>query len=174
MMPPGMGGPGGAPPPRPPKKQIGVKTARKFMKEINHVLSQESVKKAIDDAKASAKASSKASAQASREGAEAMMKAVGPIVEKAVASMVEKYKFDGGFGQAMESVQDALKRKDDPKIKAALEKFSTIMGPDKDESKEEAKEESKDEPKDAKKEAKEEQKQEDKKEDNKEDKKEEL
>merc|ERR1712129_629454 len=98
----GMGGMGGQEPPKePPQKQIGVKTARKFMKEVISAVSAEKIQKELE------------TAHAAKEGAggpKEAMQTIGPIVEKAVAGLVEKYKFEAGFGQAVMSVHEAQKR----------------------------------------------------------------
>jgi len=133
-MPPGMGGMpgmgggmpgmGGGPPqgpPPPPRKEIAVKTARKFMKEVISTLSAEKVQKEIEAATAAAK----------DKGPQAAMQAMGPIVEKAVSGLVEKYKFEAGFGQAMNSVHEAQKRKNDLALQKALNKFNQLVGMDK-------------------------------------------
>jgi len=113
----GMGGPGGGAPPKPPPtKQIGIKTARKFMKEVISTLSAEKAKKELDEA------------SVDKSDPQKLFQKIGPIVEKFVGGLTEKYKFEAGFGQAMQSVHDAQKRKDDSAVKAMLDTFQNIIG----------------------------------------------
>ena len=57
-----------------------------------------------------------------------MFQKIGPLVEKFVSGLTEKYKFEAGFGQAMQSVHEAQKKDDDPVVKAMLDTFQNIIG----------------------------------------------
>merc|ERR1712129_120147 len=104
--------------PLPPRKQIGIKTARRFMEEVISALSQEEAKKQLDNASAD---------KAVRSYPQKLFQKAGPIVEKLVAGLTEKYEFHEGFGQAMQSVHEAQKRKDDPAVKTLLETFQKLI-----------------------------------------------
>jgi hypothetical protein len=102
----------------PTAKEIDSKSARKFMKEVLTTLSTKGTKKKLDEAFGAAYSS----------GSLAVMMRVGPVMEKALAGIVEKYSFEGGLPQALFSVEEARKKSDDPKLNAALDKFHSLTG----------------------------------------------
>jgi len=110
-----MGGAGSQQPPF-PRKQIGIKTARKVMKDVIATLSTENAKKKLD----------KASADESNP--QIMLQKVGLRAEKLLKGVFEKYGFEGGLMQAMDSVNEAQARKGDATVKAALEELNMLMG----------------------------------------------
>ncbi|CAE8637589.1 unnamed protein product [Polarella glacialis] len=110
----GMGGGMGGPPKPPPHPQIGVKTARKFMKEVLATLQPASEELAK-------------AREGTEPGSQEMMEVVGPIMDRVLSSVVEKYKFQRGFSEGMASVQEAGKRKDCPKIKAMMHELTVLV-----------------------------------------------
>merc|ERR1712151_1108875 len=60
-----------------------------------------------------------------------LMYAVGPVVDKLVRGVVLKHEFDGGFQQALASVEDAMKRKGDRELQAGMEFVAGLFAPTK-------------------------------------------
>lgn len=90
--------------------QIGVKTARKLLKELLTTL--EPVKEELAEARTAVNSQ------------EDLMKAVEPILNRASQGLMDKYKFKGGLNEAMASIQEAGSRKGCPIIK---EKFEVVV-----------------------------------------------
>lgn len=93
-----------------PQSKISIKMARKFMKDVIETLTTPGSAKEIDAANLSA--------------------AKAKIIEKLVIALMEKYKFKGGLAQAIQSVEEAGKRKGDPNVKTALDIFYKLAGVD--------------------------------------------
>mmetsp|Transcript_46033 Transcript_46033/g.81673 ORF Transcript_46033/g.81673 Transcript_46033/m.81673 type:complete len:149 (+) Transcript_46033:44-490(+) len=103
--------------PKVPPKQIGVKTARKFMKEVLANLLEPAAKEALEEAKTAA----------AEKGA-AFLTPISPVFETIMSGLVEQYKFQGGFPQAMDSVRAAQRRKGDKDIQESMNQFLVLCG----------------------------------------------
>eukprot|EP00928_Gymnodinium_smaydae_P036909 TRINITY_DN25716_c0_g1_i1.p1 TRINITY_DN25716_c0_g1~~TRINITY_DN25716_c0_g1_i1.p1 ORF type:complete len:349 (-),score=82.88 TRINITY_DN25716_c0_g1_i1:132-1178(-) len=119
-------------------KQIGVKTARAFMKEILFSVTTEEAAKKISAARAQVEPREKRARSRDEDGeeeaeadlgADDMLRAVGPVVDQLIRGVVLKYDFEGGFREAMDAVNEAMRRKGDPELKAALQQFADLFAP---------------------------------------------
>lgn len=137
-----MGLPPAARLPKRQSKQIAVKRARAFMREVMAALTTDDAKIQIEEARAKGAAmatppppkelleeDSEAEGNARDSAADDMLMTVGPVVDKLVKGTILKYEFEGGFQQAMSSVSDAMNRKGDKELKASLEAIAKILAP---------------------------------------------
>eukprot|EP00930_Biecheleria_cincta_P074091 TRINITY_DN61317_c0_g1_i1.p1 TRINITY_DN61317_c0_g1~~TRINITY_DN61317_c0_g1_i1.p1 ORF type:complete len:221 (-),score=55.10 TRINITY_DN61317_c0_g1_i1:268-834(-) len=94
-----------------PAMKVSEKTARKIMKEALGILMN-----------------SKAELDAAQQGKEAVterVEAALPVLDKVMAGLVEKYKFQRGFSEVLESVAEVGQRS--PKVKKALDKLTSYL-----------------------------------------------
>jgi hypothetical protein len=59
----------------------------------------------------------------------AVLRAVGPIVERLTKNVAKSFGFEGGFEQALASIQDAQKRKDDEELNVGFSKIVELFYP---------------------------------------------
>lgn len=105
--------------PRRPK-QIGVKTAKAFMREALAVLSTGEALAALEAARADIHPSHE-------DYWHTLTISLGPALERLTREVVQKYAFAGDFEQAISSVGDAQKRKGDKELTEAIEQLNDIF-----------------------------------------------
>merc|ERR1740130_298493 len=101
-------------------KQIGVKTARAFMKEIISALTTTDSREALN------KARSKISMGEAFDF-QTLVRALGSVIEKRTGPLVRKFGFASDFEQAVASVGDAQERKRDKELTAAMTHLNEIF-----------------------------------------------
>lgn len=108
-------------------KQIAVKRARAFMREIRASISEEAAFRAVAQARAEARERASGYVEVLPDQ---MLQAVGAVVDRLTKGIVLKYDFEGGFEQAIASVGEAAKRKGDTELQSALEAVAALFDPD--------------------------------------------
>merc|ERR1712194_957162 len=135
----GMGGMGGmgdmmggkdkgpAPPPPPPPMQIATKTAKKLVKELKHVLTNEKNQvelKAANEAMNVAKGKGKGGKGKGKEEMESMMQ----LIAKFTDGIAEKYGFKNGLQEMLGSIEAAGSRKNNTVLKEGYQGILQAIG----------------------------------------------
>lgn len=107
---------------QPPPRQIGVKTARSFMKDIIAALTTTDAALTLDAARSTNPASSSDDSYW-----QTLVRALGPALEKYTKAIVQRYGFASDFEKAMASVGEAQKRKDDRELASAMQHLNEIF-----------------------------------------------
>lgn len=119
--------------PLPQSKQVPVKRARSFMRELLELVGTEdaAAKIAAAQVEAAGLFAEKVDPDDNEHISEkdAYFTLVGSAIDKIARGVVLKYEFDGGLDQAFASVSDAMKRKGDPELSAAMELIAEILAP---------------------------------------------
>jgi len=112
-------------PQKPPgPKQIAVKKARAFMKEILDLLSTQEAKEALDIAR---EGMSTSTTNDGGQPWQSLVLAIGPVIDKRTKQVVKHYGFASDFEQAMAAVGEARQRKGDKELTAAMEHLNEIF-----------------------------------------------
>jgi len=117
----------------PQTKQISVRNARNFTRELLELLGTEDARGKISAARV--EAARMFAEQVDPEENErisekdAFFTLVGSAIDKIAKGVVLKYEFHGGLEQAFASVSDAMKRKGDPELTAAMELLAEMLAP---------------------------------------------
>lgn len=101
-------------------KQIGVKTARAFMKEIISALTTTDSREALNKARSTISMGEAFDFQT-------LVRALGPVIERRTGPLVRKFGFASDFEQAVASVGDAQERKRDKELTAAMKHLNEIF-----------------------------------------------
>jgi len=119
--------------PLPQSKQISVKRARAFVRELLELLGTEDATSRITAARVEAAGlfAEQVDPDENERISEkdAYFTLVGSAIDKVARGVVLKYEFDGGLEQAFASVSDATKRKGDPELTAAMEIIAEMLAP---------------------------------------------
>jgi hypothetical protein len=107
---------------QPSPKQIGVKTARSFMREIIAALTTADAKAALDAARTEAYAS-----KSDDKDWQTLVQTLGPELEKRTQAIVQRYGFATDFEKAMTSVGEAQERKGDKELSSAMQYLHEIF-----------------------------------------------